>query len=625
MITLLLGACGATGSGGGGGATNQCSKHCNYQKKLNCISSDLPALAECRDACITKTEGATVSSTIEVTQCMHTAQTCEELDACYSKLNQAPVTPKGTDAGSTPQQCETTADCLAGQLCAPDPTGGSSTGKACFDVKCDADSDCTNDAKCENGICVGENKGGTDGTDTGCAADADCPDGAICITDTGDCVTTSTLSEGNCSNCSTDASACGDSQVCQSIQATGGTKYCLKKCDGHATCPSGWLCGIDGKGPACVPGFYQCKGCMLDGCPDGEYCVAEKGVCAKALAVCASCTLDGECGLGKRCVGKAGNKKCVPECPSGTCKNGGICKPNNLGVPVCEWPNLDATCCLVEGCGGSQVADPCDKLTCAGSKPHCLNGACVACTKDEHCSNPKQTCDATNKCADDSQCSGETPHWNASLNKCCECSNSTHCGGKSCDGCACKESNDAFCNTCTGAYPGCANMGGQWVCVECSQDSHCQGDVKCNMETYTCEKGDNPNPNPNPNGDCKTNGCTVAGTVCDQTTGNCYSPDGSCDGKTVFCQGGQTCVDLDTKLGAAVVNMLFPEGTMTGRCSCELNGSPYWSQGTCPAGTKCGPHVQCYQEFIPTPILDYFCDPMSKSGPLGPLAKCPGE
>jgi len=526
--------------------------------------------------------------------------------------------------------CETTSDCGEGQTCSADPDGKSATGKICFDIECNKDEDCANGGKCQDYLCVGGKQGGTDGTGGGCTADADCEAGAVCVVDTGECVKTPSLGEGTCKSCDSDDNSCGEGQVCVGITANATNKYCLKQCTSNATCPSGWLCGTDGSGPACVPGLYQCSGCMETGCPDGEYCLGEKGVCAKPVGVCGTCTVDGQCGPGKRCIGKTGSKKCVPECPDGNCKNGGICKANEFGVPVCEWPNLEAPCCLVDGCGGSQVTDPCEKLTCAGATPHCTNGACVECTKDEHCTaSPGQVCSPTNKCVDDNKCEGETPHWNAGLSKCCQCANDTHCGAEKCDGCFCKKGDQSFCDTCTGSYPGCVEYEGQWVCVQCSEDSHCSGVSKCNMSNYTCEGGGPGSPPPG-SGDCVNKGCETSGTVCDKDSGLCYNPDGSCDNVTVFCNGGMPCVDIMSKLGGGGGGLPIPPlpgggstPLMSGKCGCELNGQPYWSQGTCPDGLKCGPHMECWESILGSKISDFYCDPHDLSGLLGALAQCP--
>ena len=279
-----------------------------------------------------------------------------------------------TDANSTKtsgaaKACETTSDCGEGQTCSADPDGKSATGKICFDIECNKDEDCANGGKCQDYLCVGGKQGGTDGTGGGCTADADCEAGAVCVVDTGECVKTPSLGEGTCKSCGSDENSCGEGQVCVGITANATNKYCLKQCTSNATCPSGWLCGTDGSGPACVPGLYQCSGCMETGCPDGEYCLGEKGVCAKPVGVCGTCTVDGQCGPGKRCIGKTGSKKCVPECPDGNCKNGGICSSNGAAAKCdCSGTGYAGDACQTDIDECAQKPAPCDaNATCTNA------------------------------------------------------------------------------------------------------------------------------------------------------------------------------------------------------------------------------------------------------------------
>ena len=99
--------------------------------------------------------------------------------------------------------------------------------------------------------------------------------------------------------------------------------------------------------------------------------------------------------------------------------------------------------------GGPDIAFICvPETTCEDPTPYVFEGGCVACLNSTHC-DVKEACDdGTHTCV---VVIGD-------------------CG-----------------DTCSGPYPGCAKIEGQWTCVPCTDDEHCVGAQTCNTDTYSCE------------------------------------------------------------------------------------------------------------------------------------------
>jgi hypothetical protein len=149
-------------------------------------------------------------------------------------------------------------------------------------------------------------------------------------------------------------------------------------------------------------------------------------------------------------------------------------------------------------------------------------------------------------------------------------------------------------------YPGCAEYEKKWVCVQCSDDSHCTPNI-CNTDTYTCEGGGGPPVT----GDCQTKGCTNPAQECDQESGLCYNPGGNCDDVTEFCPNGGKCVSELEAIFAC-----FPGGgggipglpggqPGAGTCECDM------SLNNCPSGLACG--ADPFSLFLS--LLDPSCKP----------------
>ena len=487
-------------------------------------------------------------------------------------------------------ECTSVIDCGENGLCLEDPSGASTTGKICFEKECNVDTDC-NDGLCVDFFCVDNNGGG-------CTSDSQCAEGQSCDIVTGKCMeTVPPAPEGACAPCEEGSNdGCAAELVCAQV---GPGWNCVSPCTNNSQCASGWICGAGGTGPNCVPGIYKCSDCLLNGCTEaGTVCYADTGSCGPVVKTCGICTKNGQCGPGKRCLGKGGTKYCVPECSSNQCAKNGTCKANSEGIKVCEWDNAEGPCCLGDNCGGSTIPNPCDDIECAGTvAPYCVGGKCVECTQNNHCQNGN--CKPDNVCSENNtpQCKGSTPIWNAELGQCCQCSSSTHCGGSPCDGCSCKTgTGNEVCDACTAPYPGCAQYDGQWVCVQCSEDVHCSTGG-CDTQTWTCSGGGGPPTT----GNCQTKGCSNPAHECDQQSGLCFNPSGNCDDVTEFCPNGGKCVgELESMFaclggggGGGIPSIPgAPTGAPnSGTCECHLGAgeTPGISQGDCSSGLTCGP------------------------------------
>ncbi|HIN85977.1 MAG TPA: hypothetical protein EYN06_05800 [Myxococcales bacterium] len=323
---------------------------------------------------------------------------------------------------------------------------------------------------------------------------------------------------------------------------------------------------------------------------------------------------------------------------NGACAQSSDCPPGSKCVLdplaqsptglICQMqevtPAADAFNASGEIIDTSAPAEPCDGLSCSGTTPYCSNGKCVGCTENAHCTDSGSQCNAANECSSDPtpKCPETKPQWNPQLEQCCQCQEDSDCGAQICDGCSCKEKATGFCASCVGSYPGCIEIEGQWLCVQCSNDSHCP-EGSCNTTNYTCKGSGLGDVSPT-TGNCKTTSCEVTGTLCDQASGLCYSPGGACDNLTVYCLGGMPCVDILGKTGDLKAT-LQSDTLLPGKCGCELQGQPFWSKANCPSGLKCGPHMKCWVEILKVDIPDHYCDPHDLNSLFGLLASCPEE
>jgi Cys-rich repeat protein len=162
--------------------------------------------------------------------------------------------------------------------------------------------------------------------------------------------------------------------------------------------------------------------------------------------------------------------------------------------PICDLATTHrCTACLANG-------------DCAGATPKCLKdamdvtkNACVGCLVNADCMAPNPTCDTTNThkcvpCLADMDCgAGKFCVTNANplLNVCVSCRNDTDCGAATpaCDTTT-KTCVPCRVNGATLPHLGCMNPNAACkanvdpsmnMCVECTQDSHCNGGKTCMM------------------------------------------------------------------------------------------------------------------------------------------------
>ena len=277
-----------------------------------------------------------------------------------------------------------------------------------------------------------------------------CTQGEVC-TSTGDCQPVSKLCLGSAGQA-----------VCD------GTTLYLCNPDGtqadQRTCGSARQCqaGIAARDcAACSPGDYRCSAAKLERCTDDGQgwslantcdsvglCNASAHACTKSACLPNTFT----------CVGDA-LRKCKDDqtgfddpqpCAPGTCdSNRGECLSCVPGKKSCD--GATALTCNADGSSQEQRA-------CTGTTPHCSpgNGACVECTSDGECQSPTQACRAA----------------------------SCNLGTGVCEQQSAAEGSDC-------ALPGLSGgrCNGQGSCVECLDDSHCEGKLgrsRCNALSDLC-------------------------------------------------------------------------------------------------------------------------------------------
>ena len=170
-----------------------------------------------------------------------------------------------------------------------------------------------------------------------------------------------------------------------------------------------------------------------------------------------------------------------------------------------------------------------------------------------------------------------------------------------------------MCDLCEVPYPACTSINGQWVCVQCTDDSHCSGGgCACDTNTFTC-MGNCGSPDCVEDADCLFEG-GPEDLRCHGETGTCYDPDGTCDGVITQCLPGSSseCVDV---FGAPVI----PGTPLLNFCACEgpipLDDAwacaPDW---TCPENEACFPDQVCLEFDLLCMFLDGCPDPAYGGG-----------
>jgi len=167
------------------------------------------------------------------------------------------------------------------------------------------------------------------------------------------------------------------------------------------------------------------------------------------------------------------------------------------------------------------------------------------------------------------------------------------------------------CDLCQAPYPGCTCMDGSWVCVQCTDDSHCGEGCTCDLTLFSCAVSCSPP-------DCtEDSDCTVEGgpaLLCHVESGTCYDPDGPCDDVSAMCLPGPAtaCVDL---LG----NDALPGSPMANLCACQDPISigevaECLPLGTCPENAACFPGQACTEIDLRGMILEGCPDPAYGGG-----------
>jgi Cys-rich repeat protein len=447
-------------------------------------------------------------------QCDAATQKCAEgacwpLDACF--------------AATASTDCPNEGDACVEHQCVP-----------CVGDQCGAPGDCT-----------------VDGCDPGTKCDATTK---LCVVDTG------TGAAEACQAC-TGAADCGTAGF--GCVPLGGAQVCLAPCGTGDDCPTGWTCWGAGGNNYCAPGGFQCSGCAVDGCPDGQICNTNDGVCTVAQTTCAQCQYDWECGPDAACHSVGGTRSCVPRCTGGVaCAADATCvSDSDTGVKVCE-PNSG-----VCGAGACQPA-------CGGATPYCKGTLCVGCLNDGQCAQGETCNPTTNACeTGGTSCQAPTPYFSADDGKCVQCLENTHCNSGTCN-LTTKICEGDECAVCVDPYPACALVGGDYYCVQCTGDAECGVGGTCNLNTYSCEGG-----TVTPTDACETDADCDAGvsgfTLTCHPDGYCIDVTGQCDDITAFCIGGNKCVSLIEQFiggGLELPPELLGGGaggaTLAGACEC---------------------------------------------------------
>lgn len=169
--------------------------------------------------------------------------------------------------------------------------------------------------------------------------------------------------------------------------------------------------------------------------------------------------------------------------------------------------------------------------------------------------------------------------------------------GQWCNQFACELVPDA-CDECRDPYPACANVDGDWYCVQCLKDSQCGGGCTCDASLYACMCG--PPPGCGADSDCVSS--QDKNLLCDETTGLCYDEIGICDNIEAFCNAyeGSHCFDPTVPEG-------YPSmpGSL-GLCTCDDFISQAEAMACAPLGTC--PDSECFEGTVCVKPADLLCN-----------------
>lgn len=300
-------------------------------------------------------------------------------------------------------------------------------------------------------------------------------------------------------------------------------------CDGLVCCLNKEDCGAD----------HQCVECKSNAqCGDGV-CFA---------GTCVECVGDADC------KGNANGPHCTPYNTCAECADDRHCQNAEAGSRCgddftckcdtdkdCKEPGFGL--CRAEGCVCS------DDSACPNGPKDCQHGVCVVCSTDEHCqelvdddpTTPDKTkCFAPGTvsafcgCADDSQCE-EGTFCNVETGQCVACTKNEHCTEPGANVCidAGKPTAACGCDVETKCPDGrkCVSPGATGAFCGCTKDSHCPDDEVCNAATGLCQQCVK-------DADCKA---LKLGSVCTEEGTCSCTADSECKAKTSAPGLGWVC------------------------------------------------------------------------------------
>jgi len=315
--------------------------------------------------------------------------------------------------------------CVAGDPAHACPAGHACVGGRCV-ATCASGADCgagSSTPNCISGLCVA------------CAANSQCAaafPGLLPYCNNGLCVeclkdasgaqqgcpnpATPLCVESVCEQCFRDTDCKGNpvGPYCQKVETDKGTLYACVACTSDEYCA--------GKSPAtpyCSPNSYACVACDKDHpCPSGKVCGAN--------GRCVDCDAARPCAGGLWCSDPAGGQ-CVQ------CRGEADCA-GRTATPHCSpSTGLCVRCRDSADCGGSTPACMADGSACVActANAHCPSGSicskaagtantCVACDADADCTDPNNKYCRGHACTSCQSC-GDPAHPNCESGQCLQC------------------------------------------------------------------------------------------------------------------------------------------------------------------------------------------------------------
>ncbi len=271
---------------------------------------------------------------------------------------------------------------------------------------------------------------------------------------------------GRCVPCTTNAQCSGATPVCDTASNT--CVACNR--EGAPACPSSTVCVTAGANAG------RCLGCNT-----AMDCAGATPVCDTATNTCVPCARDAQCPAATpACVTSGeGAGRCVGCLTASHCTSPMVC---DTAMRVCVGCNTNSDCAgETPFCdGATRMCRACTESDCTGDTPACAaagasRGRCVQCTAERS-----------------TACTGATPVCDGARNVCVGCNTASDCADPSrpvCEGNVCRACATATESTdCpTMGLPRCAVSGPRaGRCVQCTADSQCGAEMRCEGETGAC-------------------------------------------------------------------------------------------------------------------------------------------